>query len=86
MLIRAIFLLWVMRIYTCYYVSLMVVSQCLTFWLYTSYKHGSMMCSSYDSCSWIDNLLNGWWMHGLTSVVTATWEGIRPSWWFSNEV
>ena len=47
--------------------------------------HGSMMCSRYGSCSWIDKIFNGSWMHGLTSVVVATWEGIRTSRWFPSK-
>ena len=33
----------------------------------------------------LDKLMNGWWMHGLTSVVAAIWEGIRPSQWFTDK-
>ena len=71
---------------TCYYVDLTDDFSWLIFCLYVGYKHGSMMCSSYGYCSQFDKYLNGWLIHGITSVFATTWEGIIPSWWFSNEV
>jgi len=85
-LITVIFLMWFMSTCTCYYVDSMVVFSWLMLWLYDGYIPSYVMCSSYGSYSWFDKYLNGWWMHGLTSVDETTWEEIRPSWWFSDEV
>jgi len=50
-LIRVIFLLWTMSTCTCYYVDFMSDLSWFLLWLYVGYKHGSMMCSNYASCS-----------------------------------
>lgn len=49
MLRRALFPLYLMSIYTFYYVDLMVVLSLLLFWLYAGYKYGFMIDFSYGS-------------------------------------
>jgi len=49
MLIRALFPLYFMSIYTCYDVDLMVALLFLLVRLYVGYKHGFMTDSSYGS-------------------------------------
>jgi len=49
MLIRALFPLHFMDIYTCYYEALMVVLSFLLLRLYVGYKHGFMTEFSYVS-------------------------------------
>ena len=49
-LIRVIFLLYSMIIYTFYYVALLVILSWLILWLYVGYMHGSITWSTYGSC------------------------------------
>lgn len=49
MLIRSLFLLYFMIIYTCYDVDLIVVLSLILLWLYASYKNGFMTNVSYGS-------------------------------------
>ena len=82
MLIRAIFLSWSMITITCYYKIFMDDFSWSLFWSHVGYILGYMMCSRYGSCSWFDSLLNGWWMHGITSVVArGHWSFLVILWW-----
>lgn len=75
MLLWVIFLLVYVINFTGYYGDLMVDLSQFIFWLYVVYMDGSIMCSCYLSCAWVDKLLDGWWINGLTCVVATSLRG-----------